>query len=100
LDFQDVLVLSKKPSYEHFFVPFGRANDIIEEHKKVMETMQQEKNLLDAERQRLSGELFYLHDQFNEYKLFSLLKFSAKSNIKYRHPGLFKILKGKGKKTD
>jgi len=100
LDYQDVLVLSKKQTYEHFFVPFDRNSkewEIIKEnektHAKEIMGLQHEIEKLDAEKHTILGELTGLYERFNEYRLLPLLRFSFKENIKHRRPGLFKFLK-------
>jgi len=45
----------------------------------------------------LRAELASLYNQFNSYKLPSLLFFAIKEHVKKRHPRLFKALKGDGR---
>jgi len=70
-------------------------DDINEANTKEMGRVLHEMGLIDARRHKAESELNTMYEQFNDYKLFSMLKFSIKENIKHRHPGLSKKLRGK-----
>ncbi|MCL2627428.1 MAG: hypothetical protein FWD44_01850 [Oscillospiraceae bacterium] len=68
-----------------------RLNEV---HREEASRLQNQIDSLGEDNRNLSGELLSLHTQFNDYKLFSLLRFSVKENVKNRHKRLFGLLKG------
>ncbi|MDR2591006.1 MAG: glycosyltransferase [Oscillospiraceae bacterium] len=66
----------------------GMLNYEIEDYKTYSDEMR-------AEIDTSSLTLNHLYSRFNDYKLFSLLRFSIIENIKHRHPKVYRLLKGR-----